>query len=399
MENRDIIIVGQQAWDTEIGSNCKNIALEFAKKNRVLYVNPPLDRITKYRDGNDPKIQKRLHILSGAESGLVQISKNLHNLYPDCLIESINWIRNNFVFDFFNKGNNKRFAKSIKSALKDLGFSNYVLFNDNDIFRSFYLKELLMPVISIYYSRDNMVATDYWKRHGLVLEPKLIAKSDICVANSEYLKNYCKKYNSNSHYVGQGCDFSLFANVKLNEVVKETQQLDSFIIGYVGVLTESRLDINLIHSIAVTKPDWNIVLVGPEDEGFKNSKLHNLSNIHFLGPKRPEDLPQYINSFDVCINPQILNDLTIGNYPRKIDEYLALGKPTVATKTESMDVFKDYVSLVTNHVEYINAVEILLSNNNDELIQSRKQFALSHTWENSVQLIYKEIEHTLNNRS
>ena len=27
---RDIVIVGQQPWDVEIGSNCKNIALEFS---------------------------------------------------------------------------------------------------------------------------------------------------------------------------------------------------------------------------------------------------------------------------------------------------------------------------------------------------------------------------------
>ena len=33
--NRDIIIVGQQPWDVEIGSNCKDIAIEFSKYNRV----------------------------------------------------------------------------------------------------------------------------------------------------------------------------------------------------------------------------------------------------------------------------------------------------------------------------------------------------------------------------
>ena len=46
INNRDIIVVGLQPWDSEIGSNCKNIAIEFAKQNRVLYVNHPFDRIT-----------------------------------------------------------------------------------------------------------------------------------------------------------------------------------------------------------------------------------------------------------------------------------------------------------------------------------------------------------------
>ena len=47
---RDIVIVGQQPWDVEIGSNCKNIAEELTKHNRVLYVNSPLDRITLYKN-------------------------------------------------------------------------------------------------------------------------------------------------------------------------------------------------------------------------------------------------------------------------------------------------------------------------------------------------------------
>ena len=44
MAEHDIVITGIQSWDIEIGSNCKNIALEFSKENRVLYVNPQLGR-------------------------------------------------------------------------------------------------------------------------------------------------------------------------------------------------------------------------------------------------------------------------------------------------------------------------------------------------------------------
>ena len=396
MENRDIIIVGQQAWDTEIGSNCKNLAIEFSKKNRVLYVNPPLDRISKYRGKSDSKVQKRLDIIRGAERGLVEIKRNLFNLYPDCLIESINWIPNDYIFDLINRYNNQSFSKSIIKAASSLSFREFILFNDNDIFRSFYLKDLLKPAISIYYSRDNMVATDYWKRHGLVLEPKLIAKSDLCLANSEYLKNYCKKYNPYSFYVGQGCDVEPNDIDKINNDAQEAlMSIRHPIVGYVGFLTTARLDINLIYYLAVNQPSWNIVLVGSEDEGFEKSDLHNLPNIHFLGSKKPQDLPSYTKLFDVCINPQILNDLTIGNYPRKIDEYLMLGKPTVATRTESMEVFKEHVSLARNETEFMNCIQALLNITNDHLKQARIEFASSHTWENSVKLIYENIQQCL----
>jgi hypothetical protein len=43
IKGRNILIVGAQSWDISIGSNCKNIATEFAN-NQVIYVNVPLDR-------------------------------------------------------------------------------------------------------------------------------------------------------------------------------------------------------------------------------------------------------------------------------------------------------------------------------------------------------------------
>ncbi len=183
IKNRDIVVVGQQPWDTGIGSNCKNIAIEFAKNNRVLYVNSALDRITKLKHKADPKVQKRIAVINGKENGLVSIQQNLWNLYPSHLAESINWLKVRPLFNLLNKRNNRLFALSIQKAIDDLGFKNIILFNDNDMFRSFYLKELLQPAVSIYYSRDYMLAVDYWKFHGEKLEPMLIAKSDICTAN------------------------------------------------------------------------------------------------------------------------------------------------------------------------------------------------------------------------
>lgn len=387
LKGKDIIIVGQQSWDTEIGSNCKDIALEFSKYNRVLYVNSALDRITKQRRGSDPKIQKRIRVIKGEESGLIKIAENLYNLYPDQLTESINWIPFTTVFDWFNKLNNKKFADSILKAVESLGFKDYLLFNDNDMFRSYYLKEYLRPVLSAYYSRDNMVGVDYWKRHGLKLEPALIAKSNLCVANSEYLSSYCKQYNHNSFYVGQGCDFTFFKNGYLNPP-EDIKGIAKPIIGYVGALLTSRLNLSLLEEMARNNPGWNIVLVGPEDNDFQNSSLHSLQNVHFLGSKQANMLPAYINSFDVCINPQVVNPITIGNYPRKVDEYLALGKPTVVTNTQTMSSFRDYVYLANDNQDYEAGIKSLLNDNDEELRAKRKAFALSHTWENSVAMIY-----------
>ena len=392
IKGRDIIIVGQQPWDISIGSNCKNIALEWSKYNRVLYVNSPLDRITKYRDKSDPRIVKRIAVIQGDVPNLIEVEDNLWNFYPDVIIESINWIKPQNIFEYFNKRNNRIFSTSILKAIKELGFKNYILFNDNDIFRSFHLKSLLNPAVSIYYSRDYMLAVDYWKLHGLKLEPELIADSDICVANSTYLADYCRKYNPNSFFVGQGCELDIF--IKSEEYPKplDMQLIKAPIIGYVGALQSIRLDINIIQYIALEKPEWSIVLVGPEDDEFKSSALHQLSNVHFLGSKDPSTLPAYINVFDLCINPQIVNQVTIGNYPRKIDEYLAVGKPVVATKTEAMHIFKDYCYLAESKYDFVKMIEEGITKNSLDMKKSRRHFASTHTWENSVLEIDKAIK-------
>jgi glycosyltransferase involved in cell wall biosynthesis len=389
IKNRDIIVVGQQPWDVEIGSNCKNIALEFSRNNRVLYVNSPLDRITKLKNATDPKVKQRIDVVNGRTESLIEIKENLWNLYPDEIIESINWIKNDFFYNILNKINNKRFARSIDKAAKRLGFKNYILFNDNDIFRSFYLKELLKPAVSVYYSRDYLLFVDYWKLHGKKMEPEIIAKSDLCVANSTYLASYCKQYNSNSHYVGQGCDLEIFTSKQELAVPADIAPIKKPVIGYVGALQSIRLDIELLDYIAKTKPEWSIVLVGPEDEQFKASNLHQVENIHFLGSKDPSTLPAFINSFDVCLNPQLINQVTIGNYPRKIDEYLAMGKPTVATRTEAMSVFEDHTYLGTTKEDYVTLIEKALAEDSTEKQQQRIQFATTHTWENNVKEIYK----------
>lgn len=402
IQGRDIVVVGQQPWDTEIGSNCRDVALEFSKHNRVLYVNYPLDRGTLWKQRKDPKVQKRLRIIRGQEDGLVELGPNLWNLYPNEIVESINWISYAPLFNRLNRINGERYAHSIHQALNRLGFRDIILFNDNDILRSYYLKDLLQPTISIYYYRDFILGVDYWRKHGVRLEPGIIAKSDICCTNSTYFRdNFCLPHNPRSYYVGQGCDLSLFNPDHDWERPTDMLSITSPVIGYVGALQSLRLDIDILVHMATARPNWNIVLVGPEDEQFQASILHQLPNVHFLGAKPPHILPQYIQYFDVCLNPQLVNTVTIGNYPRKIDEYLAMGKPVVATRTRFMEeVFAQHTFLGTNGEDYVRLTEEALGDNSAESREERIRFASTHSWEAHVDEIYGHIKTFLsNNRS
>lgn len=393
MKNRDIIITSLQSWDIQLGSNCKNIALEFAKDNRVLYVNPPLDRLTALRQR-----ASRNSLTEAKDINMKEVRENLWVLYPSNRIESISRFPVDFLFDRLNKINNRRFAKDIIRAADLLKFGNYVHFCDSDIFRSYYLKELLNPEVYIYYTRDNLLAVKYWQTQGSRIEPLHMAKADIVAANSVYLADLAGKYNRNSVFVGQGCDLSLFNAEIQRNIPEDIADIPHPIIGFAGSLNSLRLDAEIIGHIAKQKPEWNIVLVGPEDDVFKKSYLHGLKNVWLLGNKPEKQLPDYISVFDVAINPQLINEVTKGNYPRKADEYLAMGKPVVATRTSAMQHFSGYAHLVEGHDEWIEGIANELDNNAAGKATERIQFAKSHSWENNVASIYAAMDDFLNHR-
>ncbi len=392
MEPKDIIITGIQAWDIKIGSNCKNIAREFSKKNRVLYVNPPLDRHKQ-----SVNFLRGLFGASKIDSSknkepLIQVNENLWVMNPGIVVESCNWMPH-YLFDFFNKINSMRLAEAVNNWCKKSAFQAHVLFTDSDMFRSFHLKELLNPNVFVYYSRDNLMTVPYWRKHGSYMEPMIMKKADVVVTNSPYLAKVAQDSNPHSYYVGQGCDVTDFQEKKSIKVPEDVAGIKGVKIGYVGLLTSRRLSISTLCFLAKARPEWQIILVGPEESCFKKSVLHQLDNVHFLGSKKQTELGAYVQAFDVCINPQVINDLTKGNYPRKIDEYLASGKPVIATYTPTMEVFRDHCLLAENEEDFVTLIEKSLKlGSSDEGKSKRVHFAKSHSWENSIKLIWESIK-------
>ncbi len=396
LEGYDIVIIGLQPWYYEIGSNCKNIALQLARKNRVLYVNGPINRKSVLTNDPNPGIQEHLGVIRGKGPKVVPVGDNIWQLYPTRIIESINWLPATAAFKAVNAINNRRFANDIREATRELGFSNFLLFNDNDFFNGYGLKKLLNPAAYIYYCRDYLRGNSYWSKHGNILEPELIASSDVVTANSGFLADYCREHNPDSYYIGQGCNLELFDSGTSYPVPEEMKGIAGPVIGYVGAIIEIRLDQEIIRTIAKARPDWSVVLVGPEDEAFASSDLHGIPNVHFLGRKPIEQLSSFVQHFDVCINPQLVNMLTIGNYPLKVDEYLAMGKPVVATRTKTMALFEDYTYLAETPADYPGLIEQALRENTTERQQARIAFAHTHTWEASVGELSHQIERKLN---
>jgi glycosyltransferase involved in cell wall biosynthesis len=394
IKGKDIVMVGLQPWYFTTGCNAKDMAIRLAENNRVLYVNFPLKRKTYLARNPDPKLERHIRVLRDKEDLVKPLAANLWEFYPPSLISSVNWLPTTVAHKAVNYFNNRRFARDIQKATARLGFRDIILFNDNDVYNGFFLKKLLAPSLYIYYFRDFLQGYDYWKKHASVLEPELLRQVDMVVANSTCYAEYSLNYNAHSYYIGQGCNFEFFdASLDL-PVPDEVRDLGRPIIGYIGALDSARLDLDIIRLLAKTDPTWKIVLVGPEDEKFYSSDLHSLPNVYFPGRKPFSQLASYVKAFDVCINPQLRNEITRGNYPLKIDEYLAMGKPVVATRTLAMKIFESHTYLADDPGEFPALVQRAITENSGASEEERIRFARSHTWENVMENFYKAVINT-----
>jgi glycosyltransferase involved in cell wall biosynthesis len=364
----DFIITSLQQWDAKLSSNAKDIAIELAKQHhRVIFVTIPTKGKSK-------------------QNGLCRQTEYLWVLYITDFLYPLNKMPGKLLFDFVNRRNNHIIFSRVNKAMAELKFTDAIHFCDNDVYRSFYAREILKCKLFIYYRRDNLHPITYWSKHIGRMEPAIIKKSDIVMCNSLELTTYATQYKDPSRIfdVGQGVNLSLYQPDKEFAIPEDCIELPHPIIGYMGVIYTTRLDSELLYKLAKRSPHHTYLFVGEEDSTFAAHPIHKLENVHFVGMKPPTQLGQYLSLMDVCINPQLLNEVTIGNYPRKIDEYLAMGKPVVATNTRTMHRFGKFVYLCNSIDEYQNAIEQALKENTPAEEAKRIAFANTHSWTNCV---------------
>lgn len=398
---RDFIITSLQTWDIEIGSTIKNTALEISKQNRVLYINTPMDISIRLRGNRQsPSYIRRMAVIKGETSPLRQINANMWVLDCPFMLFSANFLPAP-LFNIVNRKNNARIARWIVEQAAALDFKNYIHLIDTDIYRSRYLKEYIHPSVSIYYRRDYVIGEAYWRRHGTRLEPELAASADLVLANSTRFAAELQAYNPHTYPIETGVNLKLYNPAKKYETPGDMQDIPRPIIGYMGTINSTRLDGDLLYQIISQRPDYSFVFTGPEDDIFRRNRIHSLKNAYFTGQKKVDELPAYIAAYDVCINPQMVNEITDGNYPLKIDEYLAMGKPTVATSTHTMrHIFANHTHLATTPEEWLSAIDRAVTEADDEeLAKQRIAFAETHSWGHRVKKIYDIIDNFLKEKA
>lgn len=164
-------------------------------------------------------------------------------------------------------------------------------------------------------------------------------------------------------------------------------------LGFFGVLDE-RFDIDLVHAVALQRPDWQIVLVGPVVK-IDPATLPQLPNIHCLGMKTYAELPAYLSGWDVAIMPFARNDATRYISPTKTPEYLAGGVPVVSTSIR--DVVHDYgrsglVKIADTPDDFVLACDALLGARSPQWLAAVDTHLAGQSWEQTFNAMSALIE-------
>lgn len=116
------------------------------------------------------------------------------------------------------------------------------------------------------------------------------------------------------------------------------------------------------------------------------SKRGVRDSVHYLGPKRLEDLVGEIERCDVGVIPNQRNAFTEINTPTRIFEYLALGKPVIAPRTPGIQDYFSPDSLLFfesgNAEDLAQKIEYVAFHSSEalEIAERGQQVYLAHTW-------------------
>ena len=373
-------------WE-DLWQSRHHVMSRLAARHKVLFVSPPV----YIRDLLDPEKRKEL-----PPSGLQDRSANLLSFVPPRYLFASHRIRSlNRTLAYLRE-------VQIRRLLRNLDFQDLILFIWNPRFAQMLGK--FGEILSCYYVDEEF--SSYYgmpeseKQQVRAREEFLLRNVDLVFANGSALLEQKGRYG-NALNVPMGVDFDLFSRALRGDtaVPSDLAAIRQPRIGYIGNVND-KVDFELLESIASTKPDWSLVLVGPlsiRTPEFRSNfeRLRQLPNVYHLGLRPLETLPSYVWGLDVCLMCYRTDGWAYHGYPLKLHEYLAGGKPVVSSDLPSIREFSQVISIVRTSEEWQLAIERALSERQSSLVDRRVQVARENTWDQRVRTIEEALARKL----
>lgn len=163
-------------------------------------------------------------------------------------------------------------------------------------------------------------------------------------------------------------------------------------IGFIGSISYW-IDIELVTEVAKMNPQWQFVFVGPLKTHWKERP----ANIHLLPPIPQEEVPACLYEFDVGLIPFVDSPLTRCVNPLKLYEYLACGKPVVATPYGDFGEVVSWVYFGDTPHTFAQAIHRALEEDSLSLQKDRTQAAKIADWTERAKVFLTVLEQVVAN--
>jgi glycosyltransferase involved in cell wall biosynthesis len=222
------------------------------------------------------------------------------------------------------------------------------------------------------------------------MENDLIKKADLVIVTAPALYNSKKTLAKKIVLIPNAAEIEHFAKTALAEtpIAPELRNLSHPVIGFLGSVAYW-IDIGLIKYLAVNRPDWSIILIGPVSTNVK--QISGLPNVYLVGRKPYARLPEYMKAVDVCLNPYYLDGVAENCSPLKLYEYLATGKPIVSIAMPETLTLEGLVLNVRIKEEFLRAIEQALQEDWQKMSGLRLTEAKKHSWEKRFQQLEENL--------
>lgn len=243
----------------------------------------------------------------------------------------------------------------------------------------------------VYHCIDEFTVGTSGRKRAVIaqLEQTLLQRADVVFANSPPTYDAKRPFNPHTYRIPSGVDVAHFAQALRADfaVHPAIAALPAPRLGYIGNINE-RLDYALLTHLAQAYPQASLVLVGDTYPWTMDApplrRLQALANVHFLGKFPFAEMPAIVKGMDVCLLPYVLSEHAYFRSPLKLYEYLAAGKPVVATANPEVLELADWVYLADDGAAWATAVARALAEDTPTQQQARSAFAQNHSWSRRV---------------
>ncbi len=260
----------------------------------------------------------------------------------------------------------------------------------------------LDPALTIYYCIDDLAASSPGAKRIAASEERLFARADLVFVTSEKLRERAARISSRVHFFPFGVNFERFDRVRQSSdpPPADLQDLVRPVVGYLGGLHQW-VDQPLVAAVAEQMPDVTFAFVGPAQVDV--STLERCANVKLLGQRGHDTVPAYVKAFDVGLVPYRVADYTMNVYPTKLNEYLVMGIPVVATDLPEIRRYNDrhgqLVDVASDPGSFAGAIRRSLNGSADGVVARRVAAAHQNSWQSRIAAMNALIDEALEHRA